>query len=374
MKRLNYLRKLNSWNKTMPLMPIYHTENQEDISLAAICGSKEKLVLNINSATGFDDIEMKYHEINPDYKYLTKVLPKEDRPLKYFAEKLVKAVENYFIQLWDKDKFHLIMCSAGMDSRIISYVLSKLRDKIELGKLHFRCHEPEGDLFKEVMKEQGWDEKQYSVYKENKLSEADYYVRKFSQNANGFSRPGIEFWDDIITDKDNTVYVGGLCGGELFSYPLYPKRAFSDNRYEDIIANTGAIFNGLARLYNGWNEILLPFASYEYLDIAFRISKQYFKWSEGEQKRDSIRLEMCKILGNKLPFFIGHTYNLKMSEEAAKLMQVSYRTSKFYQDFPEHIVKSAFPWIFYQHNNMQAVSWNHIDLKLYGLATMYQNI
>ena len=360
-------------------MPVYFSKatGYRDISLTAVCRKEKKLTLNIESEAGFDEIGVNRAAMNYEYQYLKGILPKEKRTLEDFALKLIESIEKYFIDLWDSSKFHLITHSSGMDSRIISYVLAKLRDKgMELGELHFRCHEPEGELFKQVMREQGWRKDQYSVYKENRLSEPDYYTRNFSQNVNGFNRPSIEFWDDILSDekKENTVYVSGLYGGEVFSYPIFKNRAFTENRHEDLISNTKAIFCGLAKLYNSWHDILLPFASYDYLDTAFRVDKEYFEFSEGEKNRDLMRLKMLELLGNKLPFVVGHEYNLTISKGVAKQMRADYRGSKFYKDFPCYIVKNALPWNVYEYNNIEAVSNSHIDLKLYGLATMYETI
>lgn len=383
MKRLEYCQSLESWDETLPLMPVYYSKKTGyyDISLANVCKREKKLTLDLESKTGFEEIDVKYADVNPEYEHLTGILPKEKRTLKGFSQSLLDAVEEYLLKLWNPTKFHLITHSAGRDSRIISYVLAKLRDKMDMGDFHFRCHGWEGEIFKQVMEEQGWHPSQYSVYKDGRLEEPDYFVQKFSQNINGFNRPNIEFWDDILSDADrqNTVLVSGQNGGEIFSYPIRDGKAFTENRYEDYQYNNLSVFYATTLIHNNWADALMPFASYKYLDIAFRMDKKHFWWVNGEFNNDAVRNEMLDLLGNKLPFVTGHKYNLKISKETANQMKKDYRASKFYKDFPIDIVRNATPWVVYENNDIEAIGRaskiyeDDFGLKLWGLATMYEH-
>lgn len=70
---------------------------------------------------------------------------------------------------WDPDKEHICFHSSGYDSRILSGILMKLREKNGegwIGKLLFLCLEPEGEYFRNIMKWEGWKENQIYVYQE----------------------------------------------------------------------------------------------------------------------------------------------------------------------------------------------------------------
>ena len=84
---------------------------------------------------------------------------------------------------------------------------------------------------------------------------------------------------------------------------------------------------------------------------------------------------MCEELGNELPFYIGHVYNLTISRKAAAQMEKDYHGSKFYAAFKDNsAVFNARPWDIYLNNEKKRIAHDDIDLKLYGLATMYEHI
>ncbi len=388
-------RKKKSYKHTMPLFRVYKSKatGRRDILLSKRIG-KEK-TLNLLPDRGFNQFEVCNYkpEINRNYLYLTSSLPKLDLSTPEFAKRLVKEVENYLISLWDSNKFHLVLCSAGMDSRIISWVLAELRDKQGkdwVGKIHFRCHEPEGSLFKTIMKRQGWDASQYSVYNDGQFNKPDYYAKMgdFDSDANGYVAPMSEFWDDIIKKEDekNTVLVTGSCGGEQFSYPLFRHWKFTDNRYADLVNNTRGIMLTVHRATWKWRDILAPFLSYNFLDMAFRVPRKLFKWVEMPcvsitrtfrdwQKRDFMRSAMVKVFKDDIPLYVGHGYNLKVSPGRAEYMKQKFLGSKLYRDY-KHLswVKDAKPWLLYRNYRMEDVNKviSSSGAKLYGLATCYE--
>lgn len=75
----------------------------------------------------------------------------------------IKAIEDY----WISDKFHIVLHSAGLDSRMISMAIKKLYEKNGkdwLGEVLFYEVNFEDKWFEQIMEIEGWDESQYMVY------------------------------------------------------------------------------------------------------------------------------------------------------------------------------------------------------------------
>ena len=90
------------------------------------------------------------------------------------AEGLSRVIE----RTWDSSKYHLMVCSAGYDSRIVSQTIANLQDKNGrnwLGKILFLCWEPEGTAFKKIMALQGWKNDEYYVCNEGAETN-EYYA------------------------------------------------------------------------------------------------------------------------------------------------------------------------------------------------------
>lgn len=103
--------------------------------------------------------------------------PKMTKKVKSFASgqhkiskmPALQAITQVIERDWNPDKFNVCLHSSGYDSRIISGILMKLREKHGwgwIGKILFLCNEPEGKIFKRIMKWEGWKPSQYHVYKE----------------------------------------------------------------------------------------------------------------------------------------------------------------------------------------------------------------
>jgi hypothetical protein len=365
------------------MMLIYKSKSsgKTDISLADLCRQEDNLTFN--PETGFNEIEIDdvKNYINPDYAHISTELPKlNDLTVVGISKYLILAIKEYFKECWNSKKFHLVFCSGGMDSRIMSWCLTQLREELGrkwLGKIHFVCHEPEGPIFRQVMEQQGWHEDEYSVYKEGQEGSVDYYnICSFETNVNAYHRPAIEFWHEVVprNKEKDVVCINGACGGELFIYPLRPSRQFSDNRYDDLRVNASNLMVNFCKGYNRWGDLLMPFLSYKYLDVAFRVPEHCFKWIEvdGIQK-DLLRHTMIQSFGDTTPYYHGHSYNLRISQDRADYIKEKYHNSKFYRDY-QHLdeVRDAEPWSIYQVDERPKLA--HIDLKIYGYATMYENI
>lgn len=128
---------------------------------------------------------------------------------------------------WDPTRPTLVSHSSGYDSRILSSCLAELRaDGFDLGTIHFRCREPEGDAFLQVMRRQGWHPSEFSVFAEPAEDPFD---------VGAWDRPGtsawlpvtsqINYWRDLVPYEDEHAWnlVGGSGGGEAFEYPSLGK-------------------------------------------------------------------------------------------------------------------------------------------------------
>ena len=134
---------------------------------------------------------------------------------------------SHFRAHWDASRPTLFAHSSGYDSRILSSCLALLRDEgFHLGTIHFRCREPEGASFLQIMKRQGWSPDQYSVFAFDGEDPLD---------VGAWDRPGvspwlpvtsqINFWRDIVpydAERDWNL-CGGSGGGEAVEYPSLRK-------------------------------------------------------------------------------------------------------------------------------------------------------
>jgi len=386
-------RRKRSWKSTLPICRIYQSKKTgtRGMSLRRMCSMEPQLTL---TKTGFSEIRTldRTPEVNPDYEYLTHPLPRftHKKPAD-IAKLLIKKMENYLVNNWDSDSPHLMLCSGGLDSRILSWVLAGLRDRRGrdwLGSIHFRCFQPEGPLFKQAMKVQGWHPSEYSVWRPDRFNSPDYFdIGDFTKNGNAFYQPMAEFWSDIVPleGERDTVLITGSGGGEIFSYPLFRHWQFTENRYSDLVSNTQSIFTSVHRAYHRWADILSPYLGYGYLDTAFRVPRQYFtkvparcfstvppynRW----QWRDRMRMAMLNLFKDDTPLFVGHEYNLRISKKRAAYMKRMYRGSRFYGDYG-HLgyVRDAEPWKPYLSGTVSQIL-KSLDAKLYGYAAMYEGV
>ncbi len=329
--------------------------------------------LTLNVEYGFQEITFQdpREVISPRWRHLTEPLP----PMHVSLEEVVKLLDleitSYLRDLWDPNRFHLIFCSAGMDMRNISWRLAELRDEMGkdwLGDLHFRCHHPEGEAFMKVMARQGWKREQYSVWNPGQPQSGDYFdMGNFNDNINAYSKMLLRFSDDIAPpEKEKEVcLVLGMMGGEGLQYPLWQR--YSANRLNDLYRYAMFPTWAFSREYNRWGDILMPYISYKYLDVLFRIPRSFFRYASRDRTYDVMRSMLLARFHDPIPCHYGHQYDLEFSQGRKDYIQDCWQRSSFYNDYASiPFVRDARPWL--------ASMMHSTDAKLYSYATMYEQI
>jgi hypothetical protein len=254
------------------------------------------------------------------------------------------ALKDYFVCNWDSNAKKICFHSAGYDSRIISGILTELRQEKGddwIGNLHFRCHQPEEIEFVEIMKLQGWRENQYSVWE--KPPEDHYNIGRTTQILNGFLplTHQMDFASDIMPDneKKNTILILGSNGGEFFSYHATGRKRVKDieycqspnmNRWLNYFSEEG---EWMSMYVYEHKDVLAPFLSYDYLKLACLMSNKYLY--PVTKMLDTVRQAILQTMSiNTLSVGYGfHKYTWGISEETKKSMMGWYKKSKFYKDY-----------------------------------------
>jgi len=109
-----------------------------------------------------------YEEVlAPEWFSLMKIAPQtKPTSLEAFIDKFVKTITDSIEATWRPEKFHIIYHSGGWDSRILSAIISEIRDRRGdnfIGKILFVCWGEECRLLDEIMQIEGWNKSQYVV-------------------------------------------------------------------------------------------------------------------------------------------------------------------------------------------------------------------
>lgn len=333
-----------------------------------------------------------YDIIHTNYTYLLSMNRTYDGTLAQYIKNIRIALRMYWESVIKPGEKYLVFHSAGFDSRIISLTLMEYRIKhgTESTKnIHFRCHQPEGLMFIEIMERQNWDKNQYSVYTG---PSNDYYnigLKDLPLNGWQNYNQQMNFWADIVPPQAEKEYnlITGV-GGELFKFIAQEKnRQAKHNTTPFYLKNqegptqcTNHHFNLLLNRYpfNGewegywrktFKELYLPFYSYLYLYFSVCAPPKFCTF-DGE--RDSIRTAIVQSYIRThnvdcLNIKYGHhNYSWLLSDKRKNQMLNDFYTSMFYTDH-----KSYFENIpqFDFFKNMYA--W---PAKIWSLMTVYDYV
>lgn len=326
--------------------------------------------------TPFDEIRFvnTFNIIPENFSFL--FYPPQISPLGIaaFSKKLVETTIHYLEQVIDPDEKYLIFHSAGFDSRIISLCLTDIR--MRLGEdftknIHFRCHQPENEMFLEIMKRQGWHPDQYSVYEGPEL---DYYdIGRKDIPLNGWQNYNqqMNFWHDIIPEDREHEYnlMVGL-GGEVFKYlAKYPVKTptISQSWPLHLLLDHNPGHGEWEGLWlRRFKSLLMPFFSYEYLAVSTTINPAFCQF-DGES--DNIRRTCVKYFIEKLGIdcynipYGKHDYSWKISNKRKVKMYEAWVNSKFAQHEAPDVKLSDFS------KNMYG-----FEARMWGFMTVYDAI
>ena len=293
-----------------------------------------------------------------------------------YAKELRAALIRYWFSVLDENEKYICFHSGGYDSRIISLTLMEVRnmgyDNLTRN-IHFRCHQPEEPMFLEIMKRQGWDKSQYSVYEGPR---EDYYdIGRMDRPMNGWQHYNqqMNFWSDIAPNENEWIVISGL-GGEMFKYlgvGVEPLNIRVENKNLNLLIdhypNEGQ-WEGYWRTL--FKELLMPFWSYEYLSVSTQANPILCEFSDGE---DTVR---CAVVES----FIGthgidcrnieygrHDYSWNISDGRKKDMVDAFYASQFYNNHKDIMPDSLD--FFSTHPDR----W-YVDSYLWGLMTCYEKM
>jgi len=315
-------------------------------------------------------------EIKPMQDKLSKSLLKKQKPLNIsfgsFVLKLKSTIKKYIESNWETDRKKVMLHSAGFDSRIISGIIAELREEKGedwIGEIHFRCHQPEGEMFTEIMKRERWREDQYSLWEDIKGKDDHYNLGRI-EPVNGFLShiQQYDFFSDIV-DKD-TILIGGIYGGELFDYPARGKKHFTNHKYcENELLNSlhnymlhdgETVSKYAAECY----RFIAPYLSVDYLKVATRCPKEFIKRRSDValEYPDEIRAALVESFDfNILDIpYCRHDYHWNTTEKTWNKMKLFYYSSMFFDKYKINI-------------NIPFKGSDH-DSKLWAFSILYEEV
>lgn len=298
------------------------------------------------------------------YPELLKAQIPVDMDFKKYVVLLKSALRKTILDSWDAKEKYIMFHSAGFDSRIISGVLAELRDEgVELGEIHFRCHQPECPGFFEIMKREGWKADQYSCFQGSKEDYYDVGVPDIS--VNGFTpyNQQMNFWSDMIPraeEKDWNLIIG--LSGEIFKYiAKYKTRIkYCDNwGLNMLIEMTPGYGEWEGQWATRFKNLMMPLSGYEYLKVSTRVRPE---WCFLNAQTDNVRFELSKLFKYNISVIPHgkHDYSWNISRGRKKVMMDMYHNSKFYKKYKRGIdpFTNLYGW----------------DAKMWGFTTVYDKI
>ena len=282
---------------------------------------------------------------------------------------------------WDASRPTLVLHSNGYDSRIISSCLVVLRDEgFKLGKVHFRCHEPEGTSFLQIMHRQGWTVDQYSVFEFPETNLFDVGRWAFPGTSPWLPVTTFaNFWGDIVPEGDEKRWnlVCGVGGGEVFEYPALSKNPFVPWQFcvnppvqrwlsyfidcTDYIADVEARFA----------KVLFPYFGEAHIRTAAALPDRFL----GIERNgcDFVRAAILRTFSDSLLDLprVPRTYNWFISRERWRHIHDRYAASAFLRDVPE----APHPDVLIK--RMQSTFFDQVDNtaeRLWRLASLWDSI
>lgn len=245
---------------------------------------------------------------------------------------------------WDASRPTLVSHSSGYDSRILSCCLVELReDGFDLGELHFRCHDPEGPGFLELMRRQGWHPSQYSVFAGPVADPLD---------VGRWDDPGtspwlsithqLNYWRDIVPYDEEREWqlLTGSGGGECFEYPSQPKPPSVDWRLcpnspvqrwlSYFIDGTDVLADYAARFH----RVLSPYFGTRHIQTVAELPDRFLGFDESGC--DHVRAAILRTFADStldIPRTVRF-YTWNVSPQRWTRMRDQYAASRFLREVP----------------------------------------
>jgi len=235
------------------------------------------------------------------------------------VDKLLNAFEEC-IKTIDPEKKYLFIHSSGVDSRIVSGTMLKLkRQGMNFDNVHFRAWgTDEKDSFIRIMQRGEWTN--YSVIQESPdiydIGREDICTGGWYSYTNQMN-----FWQDF--DPSQTILMSGGMG-EIVQFPA--ERWYAANTW----FNTAG--EQLQRVSRQFNDVFFPYLDMAVINLALQIHPRW-RVLDARLGRDMIRTEMAHRLGMGDIPIQRPRYNWMISDKRKKQMEDLYYKSRFFKEF-----------------------------------------
>lgn len=264
-----------------------------------------------------------------------------------YLQSILDAVRNHMSQLTPSDRY-LFSHSAGYDSRIISGVMTQLKNagSKSFDDIVFHCWgRPEEDSFRAIMDRQGWhnltvaDDEIENPYG---LGDPTLSVGGWNSYSNQF-----KFWG-AHNPKEYTLILGAE-GGETCTRSLdtwIHSRGFLSGRGEPVL-----------RIASTFRGLVAPYISHDVLSVTMSMPASWRNIPDPRVKdgRDKLRADLVEILGlSDISVPTSAKYNLNLGPELQSKMVEQYEKSLFFRDFKRTLDYDA---LFNRLSSWDACAW-----------------
>jgi len=260
----------------------------------------------------------------------------------YAADALKRHFLEHFFETGDNKHPTLVLHSSGYDSRILSSCLMWFRRQgHDLGQIHFRCHDPEGPTFVQIMQRQGWEPHEYSVFEWPEHDRFDIGLWE-NPGVSGWLPLTAEgnFWRDLVPygEEKNFNLIGGSGGGEASEYPTLGKPPtvpwqFCDNRpvnqWLQFFPDGTEVVAGITA---NFRKVIFPFFGKAHIETISRLPRRFLKYESNGC--DMFRAAILRTFDEDtldIPR-AKRTYDWKVSDERWEDMSRKYAASHFYTE------------------------------------------
>jgi len=322
------------------------------------------LTLDLKSETGFKELDI----VKPWQTDIKDDCEKTITDLDSLCQTLLSLLQESIQKCWNPLDKHLVFISGGADSRLICYIIKKLGEvngKDWIGEIKFLTRYERSTsinpldsttIVKSLMEKLGWP-----FLEARSLEFSPYLI------PNAFSEFKLNFYHPLSLDyKELKKWVGvsGNYGGEQTHYPAY--KGFTNDRFSDL-NKWLSVPNTFTFPYHAFKDHLQPYLYKPYMRTVFKIHPSLFvmKKISGERTEDVIRGRMLKMLGDTLPLYTGHQYEMTSKEDVLTKVQELWDNSLFKKDFSKQLDS-------YKKIRITNI-WDkaYVESKLFGLAMTY---